>query len=184
MRGSQSHSFNSLLSQRVLSRAFYLFPSNHRKKLPSEIRDESQQQRYVSFSCVDNIVSKDGPRTPVHMAHVASIHILDDDFLLHLFYLYRPTIFDIEGSDYTHSAGGIGWECERWWFKLTRVCRRWRRLIFGSASFLGLCLVCTHGTPVADMLAHSPPFPLVIDYLGLWRRSGHHCGRRRDNPCT
>jgi len=29
---------------------------------------------------------------------------------------------------------------------------------------LGLCLVCTDGTPVADMLAHSPPLPLVIDY--------------------
>ena len=101
------------------------------------------------------------------MAHAVSIHILDDDSLLHLFYLYRPTIFDIEGSDNTHSVGGIGWECERWWFKLTRVCRRWRRLIFGSASFLGLCLVCTHGTPVADMLAHSPHFPFVIDYLGL-----------------
>jgi hypothetical protein len=24
--------------------------------------------------------------------------------------------------------------------------------------------VCTYGTPVADMLAHSPPLPLVIDY--------------------
>ncbi|KAI0278459.1 hypothetical protein BGY98DRAFT_532356 [Russula aff. rugulosa BPL654] len=30
---------------------------------------------------------------------------------------------------------------------------------------LGLCLVCTMGTPVADMLAHSPPFPLVIDFF-------------------
>jgi hypothetical protein len=100
------------------------------------------------------------------MAHAASIHILDDDSLLHLFYLYRPTIFDGEESDYTHSVGGIGWDCERWWFKLTQVCRRWRRLIFGSASYLGLCLVCTYGTPVVDMLAHSPPFPLVIDYLG------------------
>jgi hypothetical protein len=28
-----------------------------------------------------------------------------------------------------------------------------------------VCLVCTHGTPVADMLAHSPPLPLVIDYF-------------------
>ena len=31
---------------------------------------------------------------------------------------------------------------------------------------LGLCLVCTYGTPVADMLAHPPPLPLVIDYQG------------------
>ena len=38
-------------------------------------------------------------------------------------------------------------------------------LVLGSASYLGLCLVCTYGTPVADMLAHSPPLPLVIDYF-------------------
>jgi hypothetical protein len=33
--------------------------------------------------------------------------------------------------------------------------------------YLGLssCLVCTIGTPVADMLAHSPPLPLVIDHI-------------------
>ena len=30
---------------------------------------------------------------------------------------------------------------------------------------LDLSLVCTIGTPVADMLAHSPPLPLVIDYV-------------------
>ena len=58
----------------------------------------------------------------------------------------------------------MGWERELWWYKLTHVCQRWRNLIFGSASYLGLCLVCTRGTPVADMLAQSPPFPLVIDY--------------------
>ena len=39
-----------------------------------------------------------------------------------------------------------------------------RNLILGSASYLGLGLVCTYGMPVADMLAHSPPLPLVIDY--------------------
>ena len=30
---------------------------------------------------------------------------------------------------------------------------------------LGVSLVCTTGTPVADMLAHSPPLPLVIEYV-------------------
>jgi hypothetical protein len=44
------------------------------------------------------------------------------------------------------------------------VCQRWRNLILGSASYLDLCLVCTFGTPVADMLAHSPPLPLIIDH--------------------
>ena len=30
---------------------------------------------------------------------------------------------------------------------------------------MGLSLVCTHGTPVADMLANSPLLPLIIDYV-------------------
>jgi hypothetical protein len=30
--------------------------------------------------------------------------------------------------------------------------------------YLRLCLYCTKGTPIADMLAHSPPLPLVIEY--------------------
>ena len=54
---------------------------------------------------------------------------------------------------------------ECWWYKLAHICRRWRYLILGSASYLGLCLVCTNSTPVADMLAHSPPFPLIIGYV-------------------
>jgi len=45
-----------------------------------------------------------------------------------------------------------------------KVCRRWRYLILGSATHLGLCLVCSRGTPVAEMLAHSPPLPLIIDH--------------------
>jgi hypothetical protein len=54
---------------------------------------------------------------------------------------------------------------ERWWYKPTQVCRRWRYLILVSASYLGLSLVCTYGTPVAEMLAHSPPLPLIIDLV-------------------
>jgi hypothetical protein len=38
-------------------------------------------------------------------------------------------------------------------------------LILGSPSHLGVCIVCTYGTPVADVLAHSPPLPLIIDYF-------------------
>ena len=60
--------------------------------------------------------------------------------------------------------GGRGWDRERWWYQLAHVCQRWRNLILRSASHLGLCLVCTYGTPIADMLAHSPPLPLIIDY--------------------
>jgi hypothetical protein len=101
--------------------------------------------------------------------HAASIHILNNDSLLHVFYLYRPLIFD-GNENFTDSlTGGIGWDCELWWYNLAHVCQRWRNLIFGSASYLGLCLVCTFGTPVADMLAHSPAFPLAVDYSNKLR---------------
>jgi hypothetical protein len=96
----------------------------------------------------------------------ASIHILDDDSLLHVFYLYRPFLL---GEDQDNDAylwgGNEGWDRGRWWFKLAHVCQRWRKVILGSASYLELFLVCTNGTPVADMLAHSLPLPLVVDYL-------------------
>jgi hypothetical protein len=98
-------------------------------------------------------------------SHTVSIHILDDDSLLEMFYLYRPPIFDGDEDDNIRIGGGRGWDRERWWYKLAQVCQRWRNLILGSASHLDLCLVCTYGTPVADMLAHSPPLPLVIDFF-------------------
>ena len=108
-------------------------------------------------------MTKDDPLD--NSPHTSSIHILDDDSLLYLYYLYRLAIFEDSGDESDHLVGGRGWVHERWWYKLAQVCRRWRILILGSASYLGLCLVCTYGTPVADMLAHSPPLPLVIDYF-------------------
>ena len=87
------------------------------------------------------------------------IHNLDDDSLLNMFYFCRPIFFD------NHEYGNIEWDWgrEHWWYKLVQVCRRWRYLIISSALHLRLYLLCTHGTPVADMLAHSPPFPLFIN---------------------
>ena len=100
-----------------------------------------------------------------------SIHILDDDSLLHVFHLYRPFIL---GEDQDHLArlnGGRGlWVRGRWWYRLAHVCQRWRYTLLGSASYLGISLVCTYGTPLADMLAHSPPLPLVIDYYSVKNR--------------
>ena len=94
-----------------------------------------------------------------------SIHILDDDSLLNVFHLYRPFLLGEDGDEDLRPAGGNeGWKRGRWWYKLSHVCQRWRRIILGSASYLDLSLVCTIGTPVADMLVHSPPLPLVIDY--------------------
>ena len=100
--------------------------------------------------------------------HIPSIHILDDDSLLHIFWLYRPFILGENEPDNALNdrltGGERSWVGERWWFKLAHVCQRWRNVILGRSSYLGLSLVCTKGTPVADMLAHSPPFPLVIDF--------------------
>ena len=98
-------------------------------------------------------------------SRTVSIHILDDDSLLHVFYLSRPFLSGEDQDDNARQWGG-GWIVTRgrWWYKPAQVCQRWRNIIFGSASYLGLFLVCTYGTPVADMLAHSPPLPLIVCY--------------------
>ena len=89
----------------------------------------------------------------------ASIHTLDDDSLLHVFYLSRPFLLE---DGYTVAE----WRYSGyWWYTPAHVCQRWRNIILGSASYLDLSLVCTYGTPVADMLAHSPPLPLVLGYF-------------------
>ena len=97
-----------------------------------------------------------GNRAPT-AASTASIHILDDDSLLHVIYLCRP--FWEDGDVIAD------WTYEYWWYTLAHVCQRWRSIILGSATYLGLSLVCTYGTPVADMLTHSPPLPLVVGYF-------------------
>ena len=98
-------------------------------------------------------------------SRTVSIHMLDDDSLLHVFYLYRPFLSGEDQDDRARLAGGkdIGTR-GRWWYNLAHVCQRWRNIIFGSASYLGVSLVCAYGTPVADMLAHSPPLPLILHY--------------------
>ena len=98
--------------------------------------------------------------------HTTSIHILDNDSLLNIFHLCRPFLLSKGHWQDANMrfGGGRQWVGERWWYRLAHVCQRWRSLILGSASYLGLCLVCTYGTPVVKMLARSPPLPLVIDY--------------------
>ncbi|KAI0245110.1 hypothetical protein BJV78DRAFT_669012 [Lactifluus subvellereus] len=91
------------------------------------------------------------------------IGTLDGHVLLNIFNLYR---LDVRDEDDAESLIFITyWNRERWWYKLVQVCRRWRFLILASPSCLGLHLVCTHGTPVADMLAYSPALPLIINYV-------------------
>ena len=100
------------------------------------------------------------------LAHIAPIHILDDDSLLNVFYLYRPFLLGEDKDDNARLAGGYkAWIGEHWWFKLAHICQRWRNLILGSRSYLGLCLVCTNNIAVADILAYSPPLPLILEYL-------------------
>ena len=102
-----------------------------------------------------------------------SIHILDDDSLLNVFNLYRPFLLgEYEAENIRIVGGKERWDRGLWWYKLSHVCQRWRRVILGSASYLGLSLVCSNDTPVADMLAHSPPLPLVIDYITGFNDSG------------
>ena len=93
-----------------------------------------------------------------------SIHILNDDCLLNIFHLYRPYLLGEDGDESDRFIGGKKWDRGRWWYELAHVCQRWRNVILGSASYLSVSLVCTDGTPVADMLDHSPPLPLDIDY--------------------
>ena len=97
------------------------------------------------------------------------IHILDDYSLLNIFFLTRPAILDdseVDNSQFLEDGKFDGeWNLERWWYRLVQVCRRWRYIVLESASHLRLSLVCARGTPVGDMLAHSTPLPLVINYF-------------------
>jgi hypothetical protein len=91
--------------------------------------------------------------------------MLDDDALLNVFYLYGLDVWD-EENDEDFSVGKFHWKGAHWWYKLAHVCRRWRNVILASPIHVGVHLLCTHGTPVARMLAHSPPLPIIIYYMG------------------
>jgi hypothetical protein len=148
-----------------LSRTFYPFFSineletNHPRC--SKQRVPTAEVRFIIQSCLSTC-KETWPTC--NSPHTKSIHILDDDSLLNIFHLYRPFLLGEDQNVNICLRGGAEWVGERWWYRLAHVCRRWRNLILGSAPYLRLCLVCTYGTPVADMLAHSPPLPLVIDY--------------------
>ena len=96
--------------------------------------------------------------------HIVSIHVLYDDSLLNIFYLFYLLFLGEVRDDPSRLYGGGPWVQGRWWHRLAQVCQRWWNLVLGSASFLCLSLICTHGTPVENMLAHSPHLPLTVDY--------------------
>jgi hypothetical protein len=94
------------------------------------------------------------------------IHILNNDVLLNIFHLYRlddPDEIEDENDMLNFNWSRRHSSCQ-WWYKLSHVCRLWRNIILESPSWLDLHLLCTFGVPVVDMLAHSPPLPLTIDY--------------------
>ncbi|KAF8269990.1 hypothetical protein EI94DRAFT_1724039 [Lactarius quietus] len=81
---------------------------------------------------------------------------LNDDILL--------DIFNCDRLDNEYN-----WNYQRW-RDLSHVCQRWRHLIYKFAFHLRLQLFCTHGTPILDMLDHSPSLPLYV-YYGYSGRS-------------
>jgi len=82
-------------------------------RTPSECAQslESEQQRYVPSTAM-SISLGQTQYCRVHISpNYTPIHILDDDSLLNIFYLYRPLVWD---KDWTPGR-----------FKLAHVCRRW-----------------------------------------------------------
>ena len=52
----------------------------------------------------------------------------------------------------------------RSWPRLTRICRKWRHIVFASQRALRVRLLCTHGTPVPKTLVCWPTLPVVVQY--------------------
>lgn len=137
-------------------------PSAHPRPLVWDVSHhasghEPEEPKWVPYSySVDKLVTQiSGNRigTP--------IHTIDEDALLNIFHTLGLYFID----RYDDVVFRANWDRARWWYKPAQVCRRWRDLILASPVRLDLHLVCTYGTPVANMLAYSPPLPLVIDYL-------------------
>ncbi|KAI9438954.1 hypothetical protein H4582DRAFT_2142090 [Lactarius indigo] len=101
--------------------------------------------------------SLDSPPSPptserpgYHVSYTA-INTLDDDILLGIFSYYR---LDEDNA----------WNDRLGWCKLSHVCRRWRHIVYSSASHLGMHILCTNGTPIVDTLDHLPTLPLFVVY--------------------
>ena len=85
---------------------------------------------------------------------MTSIDTLPDDVLLEVFDFH-------DYYDYWFEAEI---EIQKAWQTKVHVCRRWRRIVFGSPRRLDLQLVCTPRRPVRDMLDVWPAFPLIIQF--------------------
>ena len=54
----------------------------------------------------------------------------------------------------------------RHWPTLMHICRKWRRIVFGSQRALRLQLFCTHGMAVLKTIDCFPALPIVVQYGG------------------
>jgi hypothetical protein len=124
----------------------------------------SRESQHARYACAFNVLSDREQTRLMGRSHNTFIHILNENTLLKIFYLCRLVVEDEDEVGKNHFLKWRKGHREYWWYQIAHVCRKWRYLVLESASHLDLCLVCTYGTPVADMLAHSPPLPLTIDY--------------------
>ncbi|KAI0265559.1 hypothetical protein BC834DRAFT_165622 [Gloeopeniophorella convolvens] len=86
---------------------------------------------------------------------MTTIDALPDEILLEIFDSYRMGISQLR---WCHSTP---WS----WYALGQVCRRWREVLLTSSGRLKLQIYCNRGLPITvDMLTHSPPLPLTIEY--------------------
>ena len=83
---------------------------------------------------------------------------LSEDVLLEIFNAYRQLC----ESDPRYENI---WNSRDGWFKLTHVCRNWRRLVHLSPSRLHVYLRFTpRGSSKALLLKNLPPFPILVDF--------------------
>ena len=83
-----------------------------------------------------------------------SIDKLPDDVLLEVFDFFAKE------DEFTK-------ESMEEWQTLVHVCRRWRRVVFGSPRRLNLRLFCSGNTPARDTLDFWPALPLYIRCYGI-----------------
>ncbi|KAI0258185.1 hypothetical protein BC834DRAFT_975407 [Gloeopeniophorella convolvens] len=88
-----------------------------------------------------------------------TIHSLPDEALLEIFAFHRLLVLDDPPS----------WRRAPWYRLVpAHVCHRWRQVITASPKLLELHILCDWGWPVADILRHSPAFPILIDYSYIY----------------
>lgn len=87
-----------------------------------------------------------------------TIDKFSEDVLLGIFDAYRQLY------ESNHRYEKI-WNSRGGWFKLTHVCRSWRRLVRFSPSRLHVHLLFTlHRSSSVTMLKNLPPLPILVDY--------------------